>query len=189
MDSDGREPVIRAADPAADGAGGSQALAELRRSAARHAVDLATRYMGLPLKNPLIASASPLTGDLGKIRRLEDAGAAAVVLPSIFEEQIDQEVRDYAGLAEAALDNFPEVPPVFPEPALYKLAATWSDGTSRELKNYGLACEAHRDSQLARAQIHSQGVALAEGETVGKVGVYRLKTGVRDVALVRLADH
>ena len=96
-------------------------MAQLRRSAARHAVDLATRYMGLPLKNPLIASASPLTGDLGRIRRLEDAGAAAVVLPSIFEEQIDQEVRDYAGLAEAALDNFPEVPPVFPEPALYKL--------------------------------------------------------------------
>jgi hypothetical protein len=75
------------------------------------------------------------------------------------------------------------------EPALYKIAAAWSNGSSRELKNYGLACEAHRDSQLARAQIHSQGVALAEGETVGKVGVYRLKTGVRDVALVRLADH
>jgi hypothetical protein len=47
-------------------------------------MDLTTRYLGLTLKNPVIASASPLTGDLGNIRRLEDCGAAAVVLPSIF---------------------------------------------------------------------------------------------------------
>src|SRR6516164_5359193 len=96
-------------------------MAKLRTSAARHEVDLTTRYMGLVLKNPLIASASPLTADLGRIRRLEDAGAAAVVLPSIFEEQIEQEVRDYARLAELELDTFPEVASFFPEPALYKL--------------------------------------------------------------------
>jgi dihydroorotate dehydrogenase (fumarate) len=102
-------------------AGRSQTMAEIRTTAARRAVDLTTRYMGLPLKNPLIASASPLTADLGRIRRLEDAGAAAVVLPSIFEEQIEQEVRDYARLAELELDTFPEVASFFPEPALYKL--------------------------------------------------------------------
>src|SRR6516162_10336879 len=96
-------------------------MAKLRTSAARHEVDLTTRYMGLVLKNPLIASASPLTGDLDRIRRLEDAGAAAVVLPSIFEEQIEQEVRDHAPVTEVALDSFPEVAPFFPQPALYKL--------------------------------------------------------------------
>ena len=53
-------------------------------------MDLTTRYMGLSLRNPLIASASPLNADIGNLRRLEDAGAAAVVLPSIFEEQIDR---------------------------------------------------------------------------------------------------
>jgi hypothetical protein len=74
-------------------------------------------------------------------------------------------------------------------PALYKIAAAWSNGTSRELKNYGLACDAHRSSQLARAQLHSQGVALAEGETVGQVGVYRLQPGERDATLVRMPDH
>jgi dihydroorotate dehydrogenase (fumarate) len=52
-------------------------------------MDLATRYLGLALRNPLIASASPLTGTLDGLRRLEDAGAAAVVLPSLFEEQIE----------------------------------------------------------------------------------------------------
>jgi dihydroorotate dehydrogenase (fumarate) len=54
-------------------------------------MDLTTRYLGLMLKNPLVASASPLTFDLGNLRRLEDCGAAAVVLPSIFEEQIEAE--------------------------------------------------------------------------------------------------
>jgi dihydroorotate dehydrogenase (fumarate) len=47
-------------------------------------MDLTTTYLGLTLKNPLVASASPLTRDIGSIRRLEDAGAAAVVLPSLF---------------------------------------------------------------------------------------------------------
>ena len=51
-------------------------------------MDLTTRYMGLELKNPLVASASPLSEKLDAIRRLEDAGAAAVVLFSLFEEQI-----------------------------------------------------------------------------------------------------
>ena len=54
-------------------------------------MNLATRYMGLELKNPLVASASPLTAELGSIRQLEDSGAAAIVLPSIFEEQIEAE--------------------------------------------------------------------------------------------------
>lgn len=75
------------------------------------------------------------------------------------------------------------------QPALYKVAALWSNGTSHELKNYGLACEAHRDSQFARAQVHRKDLLLAEGETVGSVGVYLLEPGQRDLALERLPDH
>ena len=56
-------------------------------------MDLTTHYMGLRLRNPLIASASPLNGDVGTLRALEDYGAGAVVLPSIFEEQIVAERR------------------------------------------------------------------------------------------------
>jgi dihydroorotate dehydrogenase (fumarate) len=56
-------------------------------------MDLTTRYMGLELKNPLVASASPLNAELGNIRHLEDSGAAAIVLPSIFEEQIEAEIE------------------------------------------------------------------------------------------------
>ena len=56
-------------------------------------IDLSTTYLGLKLKNPLVASASPLCEDVDNIRRMEDAGAAAVVLHSLFEEQIDARER------------------------------------------------------------------------------------------------
>jgi dihydroorotate dehydrogenase (fumarate) len=54
-------------------------------------VDLTTRYLGLELKSPLVASASPLGGHLGTLEELQAAGAAAVVLPSLFEEQIEHD--------------------------------------------------------------------------------------------------
>jgi hypothetical protein len=75
------------------------------------------------------------------------------------------------------------------KPAIYKVAAPWSNGTSRELKNYGLACEDHRNSQLALAQLHRKDLRLAEGETVGQVGLYRLVPGKLDAELPRLPDH
>ena len=71
-------------------------------------MDLTTTYLGLPLKNPLVASASPLTRDIDSIRRLEDAGAAAVVLPSIFEEQIRHEMDETERLVEKGIDSNPE---------------------------------------------------------------------------------
>ena len=56
-------------------------------------IDLTTEYLGLKLDNPLVPSSSPLTGELDSARRLEDAGAAALVLPSLFEEAIEFEQR------------------------------------------------------------------------------------------------
>ncbi len=71
-------------------------------------MDLTTRYMGLELKNPLVASASPLNAELVNIRLLEDSGAAAIVLPSIFEEQIEAAMQHDATLAAVGLENSPE---------------------------------------------------------------------------------
>lgn len=71
-------------------------------------MDLTTRYMGLELRNPLVASSSPVTGDLDSLRRLEDAGAAAVVLPSLFQEQIEAEAQRYEKLVQAGAESFPE---------------------------------------------------------------------------------
>mgnify|MGYP001820773358 FL=1 len=53
--------------------------------------DLTTQYLGLELANPLVASSSPLTGDIDSLLELEAAGVAAVVLPSLFEEQIEHD--------------------------------------------------------------------------------------------------
>ena len=54
-------------------------------------IDISTTYLGLTLKSPLVASSSPMCEEVGNIRRMEDAGAAAVVLHSLFEEQIERE--------------------------------------------------------------------------------------------------
>jgi dihydroorotate dehydrogenase (fumarate) len=78
-------------------------------------MDLTTRYMGLELKNPLVASASPLTGALDSVRQLEDAGAAAVVLPSLFQEEIEAEAARYEQLTTAQDDSWPEGLSNFPK--------------------------------------------------------------------------
>jgi dihydroorotate dehydrogenase (fumarate) len=61
-------------------------------------VDLRTRYLGLQLRTPLVASSSPLTGTLDGLERLEAAGASAVVLPSLFEEDLAEEAREVGAL-------------------------------------------------------------------------------------------
>ena len=78
--------------------------------------DLRTYYLGLPLKNPIVASSGPLTGDLESLQRLEQAGIAAVVLPSLFEEQISRDeqrihsVYEYQAYSTAeSLSFFPEI--------------------------------------------------------------------------------
>jgi len=68
-------------------------------------VDLRTRYLGMQLRSPLVASASPLTGSLDGLRRLEAAGAAAVVLPSLFEEQLTLEAREVGRLLQHGADS------------------------------------------------------------------------------------
>jgi len=54
-------------------------------------VNISTSYLGIDLQNPIVPSAGPLSEDLNKIKMMEDAGAAAIVLYSIFEEQIESE--------------------------------------------------------------------------------------------------
>ena len=82
-------------------------------------MDLTTRYLGLSLKSPLIASASPLTLDIDNIRALEDHGAGAVVLPSIFEEQIAQESEELEHCMEFGNDSFAEALSYFPPASSY----------------------------------------------------------------------
>jgi dihydroorotate dehydrogenase (fumarate) len=76
---------------------------------------LATKYLGLHLKNPFVAGASPLGHDVALIRRLEDCGAAAIVLPSLFEEQIVLEKQARESHLEAHEEAFAEATSYLPE--------------------------------------------------------------------------
>ncbi len=71
-------------------------------------MDLTTTYLGLTLHNPLVASASPLSQTVTGVQRLAKAGVAAVVLPSLFEEQLRREADRDARLADAGTDSFAE---------------------------------------------------------------------------------
>ena len=78
-------------------------------------VDLSTTYLGLQLKNPLVASAGPLTGNLETLRQLDDSGIAAVVLPSLFEEQIEHDELEINRMYEVQTESYAESLSYFPE--------------------------------------------------------------------------
>ena len=78
-------------------------------------MELATTYMGLTLRNPLVASASPLSKTVDGVRRLAAGGVGAVVIYSLFEEQVRREAALDARLAEAGSESFPESLSYFPE--------------------------------------------------------------------------
>jgi dihydroorotate dehydrogenase (fumarate) len=78
-------------------------------------MDLRTTYMGLELKHPIVASASPLSESLDNIKRMEDAGAAAIVMFSLFEEQIRHENAAMEHFMAAGTDSFAESLSYFPE--------------------------------------------------------------------------
>ncbi|MFZ4790994.1 MAG: dihydroorotate dehydrogenase-like protein [Candidatus Competibacteraceae bacterium] len=78
-------------------------------------MDLRTTYMGMELKHPIVASSSPLSGSVANIKRLEDAGASAVVLFSLFEEQLKHDSAAMEHLMTAGTESFAESLSYFPE--------------------------------------------------------------------------
>ena len=114
-------------------------------------VDLSTRYLGLPLKHPIVASASPLTGSIDSLRRLQDAGVAAVVLPSLFEEQIEHEEMATHNLMMYGAELSPEAHGFFPEMQNYPT------GPDRYLKLIGEAKQALSVPVIASLNGHTPG--------------------------------
>lgn len=84
-------------------------------------IDLSTKYMNLDLKNPLVASPSPLCEDIDNIRQMEDSGVAAVVLHSLFEEQINYESQELDYYITRGTESFAEALTYFPDLGDYKL--------------------------------------------------------------------
>ena len=84
-------------------------------------IGLSTSYLGLSLKNPLVVSAGPLCEGIGNIRRMEDAGAAAVVLHSLFEEQINRDSHELDRYITHGAESFAEAVSYFPDMTDYNL--------------------------------------------------------------------
>ena len=78
-------------------------------------VDLSTRYLGLELRSPIVASASPLTRDPAMVAKIEEAGAGAIVMPSLFEEEIENEEIELAASLDQGTNHFAEALDYFPE--------------------------------------------------------------------------
>ena len=85
--------------------------------------DLSTTYLGLNLKNPLVASASPISKNIDKARKLEEAGASAIVMYSLFEEQIIHESLELDHFLTRGTDSFAEAMTYLPDGGMYSMGA------------------------------------------------------------------
>ncbi len=94
-------------------------------------VDLTSKYLGMTLRNPIVVGACPLTGNLESLVQLERSGAAAVVLPSLFAEQIEHEEQQVTGLYEQHTESFAESTSHFPQ------MSEWHTGPEPYLKYIG----------------------------------------------------
>jgi dihydroorotate dehydrogenase (fumarate) len=119
-------------------------------------MDLTTTYLGLKLRTPLVPSASPLSEDIDDIKRMEDAGASAVVLYSLFEEQLRQERLELHHHMEQGTFSSPEALTYFPEPEEYRL------GPEEYLKHIAEAKQAVRIPIIA-----SINASINNGTSVG----------------------
>ncbi|MCC6475632.1 dihydroorotate dehydrogenase-like protein [bacterium] len=84
-------------------------------------MDLSTTYLGLNLKHPIMSSASPLAQNLAGVKKLEDAGVAAIILPSLFEEQIEKELLELHWATLQGSESFAEATSYFPSPEKFIL--------------------------------------------------------------------
>ncbi|MCC6177579.1 MAG: dihydroorotate dehydrogenase-like protein [Chloroflexi bacterium] len=135
-------------------------------------MDLTTSYLGLNLRHPIVPSASPLSASLDGIRRLEDAGAAAVVLPSLFEEQIDVESHTLDHYLGYAADSFAEARNYFPEASAYRV------GPDQYLETIAHACRATDIPIVASLNGVSTGGWVEYARLMQEAGAHALELNV-----------
>ena len=135
-------------------------------------LDLSTRYLGMQLKNPLVASAGPLTGDLDTLRRLEDAGAAAAVFPSLFEEQIEHEEMEIHNFFEFLDHSNAESLTHFPDSIAYKT------GPDEYLKKLEAAEQAVSIPIIGSLNGWSDGGWLRYAQAIEQTGVDALELNI-----------
>ena len=134
--------------------------------------DLTTTYLGMRLRNPFMVSASPLGRDLDRLLLLEAAGAAAVVLPSLFEEQIEHDSFQVHAALEHGTESFPEALSYLPEMAAY------NTGPERYLSLITRAREALRIPVMASLNGASPGGWTGYARKMEDSGAHALELNV-----------
>ena len=139
-------------------------------------MDLSTRYLGFTLPHPIVAGASPLGDDLDMVRRLEDAGASALVLRSLFEEQITHEqMADHFNL-DAHAESFAEAVTYFPGADAFAL------GTDQYLEHLRKVKQAIRIPVIASLNGSTPGGWLEYAGLIEQAGADALELNVYRIA-------
>jgi dihydroorotate dehydrogenase (fumarate) len=137
--------------------------------------DLSTRYMGLRLSSPLVASASPLSDSVDGVRRLEDAGAAAVVMHSLFEEQIEMEMHHLERALGRGTESFAESLTYLPELPRHQRSAAAHVELVRK------ACEAVHVPVIASLNGLSPGGWTRYATRLAEAGAAAIELNVYDI--------
>jgi dihydroorotate dehydrogenase (fumarate) len=135
-------------------------------------MDLTTNYLGLKLRSPLVVSASPLSEDIDNLKRMEDAGAAAIVLYSLFEEQLKQDRLELNAKLQQGKESFAESLTYFPEADEYKL------GPEEYLKHIAAAKKATRIPIIASLNGSSVGGWTEYAKQIQKAGADALELNI-----------
>ena len=135
-------------------------------------MDLTTQYLGFKLRTPLVAAASPLSEDVDGIRRMEDAGCSAVVLHSLFEEQLRQERLELNQKLEQGTESFPEALTYFPEPEEFTL------GPEEYLKHIAKAKRAVKIPVIASLNASSPGGWTQYAKLIQQAGADALELNI-----------
>jgi dihydroorotate dehydrogenase (fumarate) len=138
-------------------------------------MDLKTTYLGQELRTPLVASASPVSENVDNIKRLEDAGIGAVVLYSLFEEQIEQEEFELHYHMEHGTESFAEALSYFPEPSDFKT------GTAGYLDHIRSAKEAVDIPIVASLNGNSLGGWTDFAKQIEEAGADALELNIYDI--------
>lgn len=140
-------------------------------------MDLSTRYLGLTLPHPLLPGASPLCDDLDAVKRLADAGAPAIIMHSLFEEQIVRERSRTLYDLEAHTDSHAEALTYFPRPEEYRLRPDGYLTQIRKIKeSTGLPVIGSLNGITAEGWLEYAGLIEEAGASALELNVYRVVT-------------
>ncbi len=160
-------------------------------------MDLRTSYLGLELANPLVASSSPLTGSIDSLVELQSAGAAAVVLPSLFEEQVEHEAFAADYVVDLGFDTNVEANTgYFPELDDYNTGPNWYlDLLVRAKRELDIPVIASLNGSSDGGWVHYAKTLEDEGADALELNVYHVAADVDATAAevedryLRLVDH